>query len=229
MKRILREYGLPAALLLGGALPLGFLVAFAISAALPMHRLANAAQAVAGFAVMAVCGGLWGQSVARAAGSRATTRLFWGAVAGFIVGALGAVLGLGVLEQIFVERRALGPVPIHVIFAVIFPPAMGLVSALMAFVAGGLLRGLRFGGRVAWQAGLAAAVAFLAATVIQDLLGRRVGGPNAAATFTMVSVTMIGNFVAALAAGTVLGRALAAVPGPVETAPASPLDTSASG
>ena len=229
MKRIFRDYSLPAALLLGGALPLGFLVAMAVDAALPMHRLVNAAQTVAAFAVMTVLGGLWGRSVARAAGSRATTRLFWAAAGSFSVGVLGAVLGLGQLEQVFVERRALGPLPIHLIFAVIFPPAMGLVSALMAFVAGALLRGPRFGGRVAWQAGLAAAVAFLAATVIQDLLGRRVGGPNAEATFTMVSVTMIGNFFGAMAAGTVLGRSLAAASEPEAGPSAAPLNTTVAG
>lgn len=221
MKRILWSYALPAAVLLGGALPLGFLASFGLTEVLPMHgQAANVAQVAAGLIILGLCGGLWGRSVAHAAGSPHTRRLFWISAAGFIVAVIAAVVVLGQLERVFVEERALGRVPIHVIFAAIFPPAVFVITAGMALVVGGLLRGGRFGIQLAWRAGLAAAAAFFVANVVQDLLGRRVGGPHAAETFTMMSVLMIGNVCAALAAGAVMGWQLTRAANPAPTHPA---------
>lgn len=217
MKPILLAYSAPAALFLGGALPLAFLASFGLTAVLPRHgQVASVAQIVTGLVILGLCGGLWGRSVARAAGRPVPRRLFWVSAASLLISVMAAVVVLGRLEQVFVEERALGRLPIHLIFAAIFPPAVFVVTAGMCLVVGGLLRGWRLGVQVAWRAGLAAAAAFFVANVLQDLLGRRVGGPNAAATFTMISVLMIGNFFAALAGGTVLGRLLssAAVPAP---------------
>ena len=50
--------------------------------------------------------------------------------------------------------------------------------------------------------------AFLVADVVQDLLGRRVGGPNAGATSTMLSVMAIGDLAAAIAGSAVIGALL---------------------
>ena len=57
---------------------------------------------------------------------------------------------------------------------------------------------------------LAGAAAFLIANVIQDLLGRRVGGPNAAETATMITVMLISNICAALAMTAAIARGLRA-------------------
>ena len=65
-------------------------------------------------------------------------------------------------------------------------------------------------GRLALRAALAGAAAFLIANVIQDLLGRRVGGPNAAETATMITVMFLSNTCAALAMTVALARALRA-------------------
>jgi hypothetical protein len=220
MKRILLAYSLPAALFLGGALPLAFVASFGLTEVLPMHgQTADVAQVAAGLVILGLCGGLWGRSVARAAGSAASQRLFWVSAVTFIVAVIAAVVVLGLLERLFVEDRALGPVPIHIIFAAIFPPAVFVVTTVMCFVVGGLLRGWRFGTQLAWRAGLAAAAAFFVADVVQDLLGRRVGGPNAAATATMITVLMIGNLCAALAAGTALGWQLTRAANPAPTPP----------
>jgi hypothetical protein len=56
---------------------------------------------------------------------------------------------------------------------------------------------------------LAAAVAFLALNRAQDLLGRRVGGPNAAASATMITVTLVCYVGAAMAMSAAIGHELA--------------------
>jgi hypothetical protein len=70
--------------------------------------------------------------------------------------------------------------------------------------------GGRLAGRLAWRGALAGATAFLIANVIQDLLGRRVGGPNAAQTATMITVMFISNTMAALAMTAAIARRLRA-------------------
>ncbi len=234
MKQILLRYSLPAALLLGGALPVGFLLSFLVSGWLPgHHQLALPLQIASGLGTILVFGWLWGRSVARASGAVGVTRIASIAALTFFAVTLTTVQVLGVAENIFVENRALGPFPIHVVFAPLFTVAAFFVTAAMSLVVGGLLRGWRFGRQLAWRAGLAGAAAFLVADILQDLLGRRVGGPNAAATITMISVTMIGNLVAAFAAGTVMGwrltHAAALTPTPAvaasESASAAPVNS----
>jgi hypothetical protein len=102
-----------------------------------------------------------------------------------------AIIVLGRLEVEFVQRGGT-TLPIHVLFTLLFVPA----AFICAFVIGAAL-GLALGdGRWAagpaghpWRAGRG--VAFLTLNVLQDLLGRRVGGPNAAATATMITVTLV--------------------------------------
>src|SRR5438477_464070 len=55
---------------------------------------------------------------------------------------------------------------------------------------------------------LAGGAAFLAVDLLMDALGWRVGAPGAAEHFTMLTVMFSGDFVAALAAGAVIGLLL---------------------
>ena len=75
----------------------------------------------------------------------------------------------------------------------------------MGLVTGWMTDGWRFGLKLGLASGLAAAGAFLAATVLQDLFGRRVGAPGAEKTATMLTVAMLGNIVASFVGGGVMG------------------------
>jgi hypothetical protein len=217
-----RRFGLPTAFLLGGALPVGFVASFLMSEVLPSHSsLASGASVVAGLIALLVFGGLWGRSLARATQATRPTRFMLITAAAFLAVTLAAVFVLGQLEHLLVEERALGRQPVHVIYAVLFTCAAFLITALMIVVVVSLLHGPRLAWRVALWSALPAAAAFLLADVVQDLLGRRVGGPHAAETITMISVTIIGNFFAALVGGTVMGWRLARVAAPTPASPAS--------
>jgi hypothetical protein len=127
-------------------------------------------------------------------------------VFGPLVLIVGLVLGLG-------EATAAAAIhiPIAALYTLLFVPATFLVTAGLGAAIGsgsgqpGAARALGLEG------GGAAALAFLAADLLQHLLGRRVGGPHAAETATMVSVTLVALLFAAMAAGAVMGRALARV------------------
>ncbi len=227
MNRIVLNYSLPAALLLGGVMPVIFGLLFFGSGRLPFHELWSPIMAVVSVVGgLFVAGGLWGRSVALALGDGRRNRVFWVTGLANVVITIGAMQTLGQLELLIVEERALGRFPVHLSFAVLFTLAAGIVTALLVLVVGWQLRGGRVAAKLAGWTGLTAAAAFLLADVVQDLLGRRVGGPNAEATITMLSVAFIGNFVAAFAAGTVLGWRLTratATTGPVNApAPESP-------
>jgi hypothetical protein len=58
---------------------------------------------------------------------------------------------------------------------------------------------------MAWLAGAAAALAFLAANLLMESRGWVVGAPGAAERNTMIAVLLVGMIAAALAGGAVLG------------------------
>jgi hypothetical protein len=159
------------------------------------------------FLFVAAGGALWGQALARIAGVTPARRLMIAGAISHGVMTVLAIIVLGRLEVEFVERGRT-TLPLHVLYSLLFVPA----TFIGAFVVGGAL-GLAMGnwqlaGRMALVGGLAAAVAFLALNVLQDLLGRRVGGPNAAATATMITVTLLCNVGAAMAMSAVIGTIL---------------------
>ncbi len=80
---------------------------------------------------------------------------------------------------------------------------------------------------MALWAGLAAATAFLAADIVQDLLGRRVGAPGAERTATMLTVTFLGNIMAAFAGGGVMGQQLSAPRASAQPSVARPVEVNA--
>lgn len=204
-----------AGLFLPFSLILPFAIMFGVAAVLsPAHGIQmdesiGAVVAVALLTTFLAAGGvLWGRALSRIAGvDRAGRMAIAGAVSHVAMTVLAAQV-LGQLELEFVERGNT-TLPIHVVFTVLFVPATFIVAAVMAgavTLAGGHGQA---SARVGLSAGAAAALAFLVLNVIQDVLGRRVGGPNAAATATMLTVMFIGNIGAAMAMSAVIGRALA--------------------
>lgn len=203
-----------AALAAAGWLVMGGLVlpfALAFGAGLtglessPVEYLLAAIIVLAG---ASLAGAAFGRRLAGLTGIARGRRMAWAGALSYGPAAIisGIVLGFG-------EPVALGAVqrlgmPIHVLFALMFVPAVFCVVAVTALAFGVALRSRRVGVELAVKAGLVAAFAFLTADVIQHLLGRRVGGPDAAATATMVTVTLVGALASAAAAGAVMATIL---------------------
>ena len=177
------------------------------------HAMQVVAPAIFVVALLAGCGlagALWGRSLARLAGLPDARRVAWASGLTFGPLTVAAMFALGRTETVFVEERLAGPIPIHIIFAIAFTLAAFAVTGGLALAAGWAARGPRFGLQSALWAGLAAALAFLLADVLQDMLGRRVGAPGAERTATMLTVTFLGNILAAFAGGAVMGWRLKA-------------------
>jgi hypothetical protein len=156
----------------------------------------------------ACLGGLgFGRRLARINGSRDVRRVGRASAASYgpAVIVAGVVLGFGE-PAAFRATQSLG-LPIQVLFQMMFVPAVFLVVAVTGLAIGHALR--RSPAReLALKPGAVAALGFLLSTLIQDLLGRRVGGPGAAATATMVTVAFSGALVAAAAGGAMMHRIL---------------------
>ena len=158
---------------------------------------------------MFIFGGLWARALARHANPGMRRRMMWSGAISHVVLVFLAGLVLGRLEEVFVSEGH-SPLPLHQLFTALFVPATALVCAGMSAAIGLAAGGGRLAGRLAWRGALAGAAAFLIANVIQDLLGRRVGGPNAAETATMITVMFISNTTAALAMTAAIARRLRA-------------------
>ncbi len=201
--------GLSSALWLGLSVPVLFVGVFALAEAVPMsHAMETIGPVLMLIVVLGgfgVAGALWGRALTRQTGLPYARRVAW--VSGLIFAplTLATMQALGSAELVFVEGRLARALPVHVSFAILFTLAAFVVTAGMALGVGWAARGWRFGLRLALWSGLAAALAFLAADVAQDLLGRRVGGPDAARTATMLTVAFLGNLVAAFVGGGVMG------------------------
>jgi len=151
--------------------------------------------------VLMVAGAGWGRQLARRAGSTALGRAGRAGALSFGPITLGVGIALALLERVSGE---FGPgLPEHVLYGILFVPAVLCVTAVTAGAVGAAL-GVP-ARQLAAQAGLAAAGAFLVAALLMDAAGWRVGAPGAAARATMLVVTMVGNAAAALAGGAVVG------------------------
>ena len=195
----------------GLLLPLSLVVGFFAASALSdigMHQGIGAPLAVLfALLVLAAGGGLWARSLARLMALPHTRRIALAGAASYAALVFIAVIGLGALEQEFVEfgRTSL---PIHVLYTLLFVPATFAASGLLALAIACAAGQAKHGLRIALISGTASALAFLALNVLQDLLGRRVGGPNAAETATMITVTLVCNVAAAITFTAALGRLL---------------------
>lgn len=158
---------------------------------------------------LALCifGGLWARALARHASPGKRRSMIWAGAISHVTLVFLAGVVLGLLEENLVQAGN-SPLPLHQLFTALFVPATALVCAGMSAAIGLAAGGGRQASRLAWRGALAGAAAFLVANVIQDLLGRRVGGPNAAETATMITVMFFSSIFAALAMTAAIARAL---------------------
>jgi hypothetical protein len=174
-----------------------------IQAGLPGHMARRLEEfgMYSGLAALLLCctlgGALWAWLLARIAGVNAHRRMAWASGATYAAATVVAILLLNASEVYFVEGPGRRLLPVHGVFMLVFTLAAGGVTALTGLVMGLTLRDRRLAWRLALYGGLTAGAAFLGAALVQDLLGRRVGGVNAAVTFTMITVMLLGNVVAA--------------------------------
>jgi hypothetical protein len=182
-----------------------------IQAGLPGHMARRLEEfgVYMGLGALLLCGtlggALWAWLLARSAGVDGQRRMAWASGATYSVTTVVAIVLLNAAELYFVEGPGRRLLPVHVLFMLVFTLAAGGVAGLTGLVMGLALRDRRLAWRLALYGGLTAGAAFLGAALVQDLLGRRVGGVNAAATFTMITVMLLGNVVASVAASGVMG------------------------
>lgn len=162
-----------------------------------------------GVAWMGLAGAFWLRRVAQLAGLTATRGAVLMMAGTHALLTIAAVFALGRLELYFVEDGH-ATIPLHNLFTLLFVPVVLICAALLCACVALVLRARPLTRRLAMRGGLAAALTFLALNVLQDLLGRRVGGPNAGATATMITVALIGNLGAAMAMSVVVVRELRA-------------------
>jgi hypothetical protein len=206
----LRSAGLTALFLFGGLL-MGFLAAFGITG-LPMH-LPESMRVALGFGivllVLLAAGAVWGRSLARLCGLRDSRRTTWVGALSFGPALLLAAFALGKLEVLLVEQGNGPDLPIHVVFTLLFVPAVFFITGVVGLALGYAQQDARIAWRCALGSALAGAAAFLTVNLAMDGLGWRVGAPGAAQRATMLTVMMTGNLGAALAGGAALGALLA--------------------
>jgi hypothetical protein len=198
-----------AACLFGGLL-LG-LSAGIVFSNLPMHlpdQTMNMISVTLIICILFVSGAAWGIAIARISSSANLKRMSWAGALSFAPSIILAGLTLASLERIIVERGQGPDLPVHVVFTILFVPAVFFIAGIGGLALGIAQKSLRLGRRLAVGGGLSAALAFLVVDLLMDTLGWRVGAPEAAERATMLTVMMAGNLAAALAGGGTLGYQL---------------------
>jgi len=210
MRRITYRSGLSGIILVLGIL-ISFVITVLIQALAP--ELGEQAGLTIGLLLLVICCGgaaaIWGYLISRIANSGFSRPIAIVSAATYTFALILALALLGKLEPIIVEEQRLN-LPIHIAYGVLFVPATLLVCALVGGAIGIAMKDLGLAGHLAWRSGMAGALAFLLLETVQHLLGRRVGGPNAAATATMLTVTLVCILGASIAASAAIGRTLAA-------------------
>jgi len=203
--------GLFAGLCLVGTLALAFAIGLGAGTLLGFGdnppQLFTTIMVVLALAMLFGGGALWGVALARLTHYPHAWRLVLAVALSYGPAVLLAAFALGRLEPLVVEGAP--RLPIHVLFGVLFAPAVFAVVALVGLALGIAVGSLRFGVAAALGGGLASALAFLAVDALLDTLGMRVGAPGAEERATMITVLTLGDFGAALAGGAVFSRSLA--------------------
>jgi hypothetical protein len=195
--------GLLAGLLLGN---LVFSVLPGFSVTTPKVQNAVIA-AIPTIIVFAVGSAAWGRSMGRLAVVDEPRRMAWAGILGFAP--ITIVMGflLFRLEPVALERFG-ERLPIHRVFTLLFVPTAFIIASVSAWAIGVGLRDKPLSRALAWRVGLTSAAAFLAVNLVMEAAGWVVGAPGAAERATMVTVMSLGNLVAALSGGAVLGLRL---------------------
>jgi hypothetical protein len=183
-------------LTLVGGLLVGVVVGNVMFAALPAHLndpLRIALAALPALAGMAVGSALWGVSMGRLGQYYERRRLAWAGILGFVPIALA---------------RVGAQIPLHRLFTLLFVPTAFLIAGAGGLALGFGLRQRRRAWALALRSGGAAALAFLLVNLLMEVLGWRVGAPRAAERFTMLTVLLISDLGAAVAAGAMIGITL---------------------
>ena len=204
LNRIAARSGLRGLYLVGSIVGL-FVVASLVSV-LPIHVPIEPDVLLRPVVMIIGCGiggALWGRALGRIA-RYSPRRLMWAGAVSFGPATGLAIFALTALEGVLVERHG-SDLPVHVLFGMLFVGATFFVAAAVGFVCGLAVGNWRFALLLALGGGIGAGGAFLVADVVQDLLGRRVGGPGAGETLTMLSVMAIGDLAAAIAGSAVIG------------------------
>ncbi len=194
-----------ALLYLVGFLLAGFVIGFTLNE-LGVHNIEVIGFAIA-FLFCLGGGALWGRALAGISGYGEGRDLMLAGSLSYGPGVILAVFGLGQLEKLFVEQGQ-SDLPIHVLFEILFTCAMFVVPALNGLANGIALRSGRSAAILAVLGGVAGGLGFLIPTLILDLLGRRVGGPGAAQTATMLTNALVGIMFGTAAAGAVMALQL---------------------
>ena len=209
---------LSGALLTTGYLFGGFAIGIGIGGVVgtPGHSgLAIARDVVAG-AIALTCmiagGRSWGRELALRFGARDVRRASRAGALSFGPSALVAGLVLTVLEGIVVQQQRGPSLPIHVVYGLLFVPAVFFVASSAVLV---MVTGLRVPANTRWRLALACGSAAAAAHLIvyqaMDRAGWRIGAPDAARRATMIVVTSLGALAAAVVGGATLGYCLSRV------------------
>jgi len=200
------------ATLFGGLLA-GLLLGNLVFEVLPGSSVMNPQIHYAAIAAIPTCIALavgsaaWGRSMGRLAGVDESRRMGWAGILGFAPITLVMAFSLLGLEPVAVERFG-ERVPIHRVFTLLFVPTAFIIASVSAWAIGVGLRDKPLSRALAWRVGLTSAAAFLAVNLVMEAAGWVVGAPRAAERATMVTVMSLGNLVAALSGGAVLGLTL---------------------
>jgi hypothetical protein len=198
-----------AGLWLVGALPLGLALVMLVSRITSTELTVESRTFLIPFlAAYLIAGGLWGHRLGRIAGYN-RSRSF------IVAGAIGVALptGVAVTALTYVEQNLAvllwGGLPVHVIFGFSFALAALVLSGIAGLAFGLSLGSARLARQLAVGGGGAGALTFVIVDIGLDVLGFRVGAPNAEQRATMLVVAVVGLWATAIVGSAVLGRILA--------------------
>jgi hypothetical protein len=153
-----------------------------------------------------LAGGLWARSLGRIGGYPLRSFFIAGAI-GVTVSTFVAIQALSAVEN-NLEKFQHGGLPIHVIFGIAFTVAALILAGSGGMALGLSLPNIRLAGRLAFGGGIAGALAFLVVAAGLDIIGFRVGAPDAEEQATMIISSVVGFWATAIVGSAVIGQIL---------------------